>query len=632
MKSKDEKTVVDVAIALIYDASDACAMSKLDVVRDIERIRLCYHARGLTFFTLDLPSLDEVLLQTLENGRLPGSSFLTKNRSRTDLRPRFLYGLWSHVIDSHGCLLQDADPNAIFFLRQIFCFCKKLRVACSANRTENARRQYHAIESELLPPALRWQEDAIDLDRRCSFTDSFDPRRLSERDMFNVVSEERTIRPVLRDLDFVAGLLASELGYFSPVEEGGSLVDEYRHGPGSVSDADCRAFKYDFPHWDAKLDASFPYDWCGNASIIPDTWPSCHEPPSKLIAVPKTAKAPRLIASEPVSHQWCQQWIKNEIVERSRHSIIGKFISFDDQTLSQRLVESSSQTRSLATLDLSSASDRVSCRHVEALFGANASLLRLCHAARTRWVVDNLSTTREFLQLKKFAAMGSALTFPVQSIFFLACALASLGCRSKKDVLSWVGKVRVFGDDIIVPNQAYAQLTSLLTHLGLVVNSQKSFTSGYFRESCGKDAYKGYDVTPVKPKTLLCKDPESYQAMVDTSNNLHKAGCWRAAAYILSRTNYRSFRPVVVPIGKGLPGAESFSPNVVVPCRWNSDLQVNQAFLPVLRSKTRKIRQDVSAALLQFYTEKPYRFSRTWASGTVRRASAVIAYARVDLQ
>ena len=630
MKSGETDVLLTTVRSLLYEwcASCACATSKIE--RDISRILSCAESRGLEFFTLDLPSLDGYLLRLLEDGVLPPSGFLMKRRSKADARPRFFHELWRRVADSNGCLLTDADPTTLFFLRQIFCLAKKLRIVCTPKRQSKAVEEYHQIESAIIPAKHDWADDCVDFGDCDTFSIAF-PTRFD--DLFGR-RDDPFLASLLRNLDKVSGLLASELGLFDPRSEDYTAERSfgYKHGPGAVSDGGSLSFKYRFPTWDAKLDVQFPFDWCGSASIEPDYYPSRIEPPSRLIAVPKTAKAPRLIASEPTSHQWCQQWLKTRLLERAKRTLIGRFFDPTDQFASQRLVRYASETQALATLDLSSASDRVTCRHVESLFRANSTLLELLHACRTRWVVDNISQPRRHLKIKKFAAMGSALTFPVQSIFFLACALAAAGAHDKKSILGLVGRVRVFGDDIIVPSNAYEPLTLLLTHLGLKVNRDKSFVKGWFRESCGADFYKGYDITPVKPKTFVASGPESWQALLDTVNNFFKKGLWYTSDILRSTSDWLGYNPAVVLHDSDLSGFESYT-GTDAPLKWNTRYQRNDYYMPVVASKQRKVAQNNSSSLLQYYTEDPSSAKgiclSNWSSGLAQRPRATLARRRV---
>ena len=621
MKSKDATTVTQVALALLSDAQAAYPRAR-GFSRDSSRITLCVKDRGLAFFTLTLPSCDEALLSGLESGVLPRSWPLSRRRSKKDRRPRFLWDLWSLVFDSSGVLVQEPDTSAIAFLRQIFCLGKKLAVSCSPDRLASALKDYHDIENRMAPPVNDWSSDDPDW-VHCSFERSFP---IPTPDLYYQYKPEYSrIQRLLRRLDFVSRVLVSELGPFDPLGGSGTVLDRYQHGPGAVADQTGSQYKFDIPSWPMKLEYVFPFDWCGSPSLE-GTPPSRTETPSNLIAVPKTAKAPRLIASEPVAHQWTQQWVKNELVERFKSCRVGNFLNTLDQSLSRALVGKASTDRSLSTLDLSSASDRVSCRHIEALLDANQDLLRVAHATRTRWVRDSISKPPIFVKTKKFAAMGSALTFPIESLFFLAVCLASCDAATKEDIDRLVGQVRVFGDDLIIPTVRYDDLVLLLTHLGLKVNLSKSFSRGYFRESCGLDAYKGDNVTPCKPKVLWCHGPVDFQSLVDTSNNLHAAGFWNAAQVVASTATFKGFRPQVVPMSAGLPGLLSFASTTDhLKSRWNVSLQRVEYRVSSLVSKGKIHRQDKSSALLQFFTAS-YSVERPRSLGRTSNLSANLAY------
>jgi hypothetical protein len=92
--------------------------------------------------------------------------------------------------------------------------------------------------------------------------------------------------------------------------------------------------------------------------------------------------------------------------------------------------------------------------------------------------------------------MGNGFTFPLETLIFWALAAC---CVRPEDV----GKVSVYGDDIIVPTYAYALLTEVLVAAGFLVNSKKSFVDGPFRESCGRDYLSGIDIRPSYIKDAL---------------------------------------------------------------------------------------------------------------------------------
>jgi len=309
--------------------------------------------------------------------------------------------------------------------------------------------------------------------------------------------------------------------------------------------------------------------------------PINHELASRLICVPKSAKAPRLIAAEPVQHQWCQQLTWRWLESRLKSLFKGSFVNFRRQDLSAEMVAEASLNRKLATVDLSDASDRLSCWTVERIFRRNYSVLRALHAARTRYLRsdESLPGSSFFIKLKKFASQGTATTFPVQTIVFLVIAIASaIGDDevTMESIMKLRNHVRVYGDDIILPSHGYARLLRIMDLLQLKVNVAKSYRDGYFRESCGSNAYRGYDVTPVKAKEIVADGPTSCQAVIDTSNNLFCKGYWHASQYLISTLPPRIQRGLRI-VGRnevGYSGLVSFSGSDEshLVKRWNSRL------------------------------------------------------------
>ena len=365
------------------------------------------------------------------------------------------------------------------------------------------------------------------------------------------------------------------------------------------------------------------------------TPPSIHEPPSRLLAVPKTAKGPRLIAAEPTSHQWCQQLIKRFLEERLIGLFGTNFVSFKNQGLSQVLVSTASLDRSLATVDLSSASDRLTCWVVERAFRRNQPLLRALHATRTRWTVDMVDKTvsKNYFTTKKFASQGTAVTFPVQSIIFLIIALTASGFDAKHPedffcnnrICNSIGrfrnKVRVFGDDIIVPERGYEQLCRLLHLLGLKVNQDKSFVKGHFRESCGLDSFKGHNVTPIKTKCIVATGPQSRQSLVDYANNLHLAGFWQAAKVVESMLpRWVISNLPVVGAGCGGAGRISFTGDSSEHLRKRYCNKLHRfeyrQYAQTVRAKRKPT--DTLSGVLQYFAEAPLPTTK-WEHGISER-------------
>jgi hypothetical protein len=594
------------------------------ISKDSERLSRLVNTRGIGLFGLDLPSLDAILKDGVERGRLVLSGPLSKAVSKKIRVPRLFSGLWLRVFNKDGSLKQDFDTTAFAFLTQALCLGKKASLMCSPQRLTSAVKEYVDVEHQLRPPTLKWAKDVFD--PHCSL------RTVHLRDSVDAdlplfpKDRDGNIDEVLGRCQQIADLVLGRFDFLEPVAYSGNRHEEsspsgFKHGPGAVSDRHGVVNKYDFPRWSEKLESWFPYRDCGTLPSDTTTKPLNHEVSSKLIAVAKTAKAPRLIASEPTEHQWCQQLVLTFMKEQmNRH--LGDFITLQDQRPSGLLALVSSRTKSLATVDLSSASDRLTCFVVERIFRKAPSLLHAMHACRTRSIRINIpNCPSETLLLKKFASQGTAVTFPVQSIVFLILALgvSIQGPISWKSIRGMRGLVRVFGDDIIIPTHGYDSLVQLLHHLQLKVNESKSFNKGPFRESCGIDGLAGDNVTPLKPEKLGSTTPESRQSTLDTSNNLFLKGFWHAsesAMRLLPSWAIRSLRisrfSEEERSGSGQSGLVSFSGEEEshLRCRWNSHLQRKEVRTYRLMSKTSQFQPGERYALLQWLNQLPPQDSK----------------------
>lgn len=613
------------------------------VVRDLTSLTLLVKNRGLGVFTLDLPARLDAVVKGLETGRLEAEG--TTRYSKAYPVPRLFAGLYMRIFDSDLCLKEDIDINALAFLIQLLKIGKKTEVACSQKRLHDAVRTFHDIEKELIDPTLAWDGDTLDPDgvgyglhlHNIMVDNPPDSAGCESDD----VSEDWGL---LDRCQQVADIIAEALGEFDPYlysEERHRAQRSYgfRHGPGAVAVRETRKNKFAFPYWSAKLQHWYPFEDYGRMPNDPRGSPENYEAPSRLIAVPKTAKGPRLIASEPVEHQWCQQLTLRWFEERFADLFKGSFITLNDQRPSGEFARLGSLDKRFATVDLSSASDRLTCYVIERLFRRNPTLLQCLHATRTRYLLDEISRESVTIKLKKFASQGTAVTFPVQSVAFLICTLA---CSIKGEI-TWQSirrmrnKVRVFGDDIVIPTHGYAGLVRLLSRLQLKVNEGKSFVLGHFRESCGVDAYKGYDVTPIAPKTTLPDNPASRKSVLDTYNNLFVKGYWYASDSLES-TNGCDFLKRVTIMGRdagasakrsfsfgtsenqssisgflvGQPGADAILLSVTRGSprnlRWNADLHRFEVRSYAVWDRTKERPSDGGySGMLQFSTAEPRR-------------------------
>lgn len=220
--------------------------------------------------------------------------------------------------------------------------------------------------------------------------------------------------------------------------------------------------------------------------IIMRPWIEIHD--GKLTFVPKDARTKRPIVVEPILNGFFQKGVGDYLKKRLiRHA----GINLSDQTRNQKLACLGSVDGSFATIDLSSASDTVSIGVVRLLLPEKwfDFLMGL-----TTGKVQTGTGARE---LHKFSSMGNGFTFELESLLFWAIA------KAVTERLNLESDVSVYGDDIIVDGRAYEFLTECLSVLGFFVNTEKSYASGPFRESCGADWFKGTWIRPFYVKTRI---------------------------------------------------------------------------------------------------------------------------------
>lgn len=479
-----------------------CASTTLDFKRAQSR----FEHEGLSFLTITLPSFGSDFQKSLEEGKVSLDHF--RGFKRSGGTPLFLGGFLDRVFDrGTGRLLEDPCVDSIFAIRQLSLMFAKILVPCSEERVQGAIDKY-----------LQCEQDVKEFDR------STPPEFLS-------------------DFKRVAVLLYSEL--FNELDR-----DVYdmnitpKHGPGSTADRIRGNAKYDIVEWTSRLESVFPVgemalpNWRFNYLLDRvDILEPGSERPVRVITVPKTLKTPRIIAIEPTCMQYMQQGIMEKMVEGLESSWIRDLIGFSDQIPNQHLAQKGSATGSLATLDLSEASDRVSNQHVRALTHLWPHLSAAIDATRSRKAdVPGHGVIR----LAKFASMGSALCFPIEAAVFLTVVMMAVEAQNKrqltrKDVMSMRGKVRIYGDDIIVPADIADPVTQYLGTFGFQVNVGKSYWNGKFRESCGRDYYDGHDVTVTRVRRVFPTRQEDVPETISTvslRNQLYSAGLWRSAAWL----------------------------------------------------------------------------------------------------
>jgi len=499
---------------LVKELARRCSTS---ATLDLKKIRGRIEHEGLSFLTITLPSFGKDFERSLDQGYVSDDLFpsFQKRKSIGGL-PEFLQGFLRNVFSANdGVLLSDPCVDSIQAIRQITLLFSKVSLPCSDARTRKAIREYVECEQE-----LRCTDQSL------SASDLEDFRRVSRalyRHFFTEIDRE--------------------------IYQGNVMP---KHGPGGTADKLRGNAKFRLNYWTDRLEAVFPalenilpsYSYWEKLDDIEFLEPGS-EIPVKVITVPKTLKTPRVIAMEPTAMQYAQQGVLELFLNVLRrtdgkkfaHRSLHKMIGIDDQDPNRSMAQIGSLTGALATLDLSEASDRVSNQQVRELTRDWPHLSMALDATRSRKAdVPGHGVIR----LAKFASMGSALCFPVEAMVFLTMIFIGIEREHRthidsKLITSYEDKVRVFGDDIIVPEHIVHSVVRTLTTFGSKVNTSKSFWTGKFRESCGKEYYDGHDVSIVKVRRMFPTQRNRVEeciSIVSLRNQLYWAGLWDTARWL----------------------------------------------------------------------------------------------------
>lgn len=206
-------------------------------------------------------------------------------------------------------------------------------------------------------------------------------------------------------------------------------------------------------------------------------------PGNRIITVPKSYKTDRTIAKEPCMNIYIQKGIGRVI----RNRLLRVGVTLNDQSRNQWSAYQGSIDGSLATIDLSMASDTLAFELVSFLLPND--WWWACEQARSP--VGTLDSG-SVIHYQKFSSMGNGYTFELESLIFWAIC-QTVCCRYGNELER---RVRVYGDDLVVPTEHCQEVLARLHQAGFKPNEGKTFLSGPYRESCGKHYFQGNDVTP----------------------------------------------------------------------------------------------------------------------------------------
>ena len=418
-------------------------------------------------------------------------------------------------------LWADASPEQYRIIRQAYSLCEKI-----------------TIEGDSLAQELAWKK-FLSCEKKCKFTNRkirylrlFPSRwrKLSHGDLtiFHVSEIQREISLILGDF----------------WKSYTSLVQDLAFGPGmSLSSADVFKTSVPFKLSDSVTitESALPIwrDFMKFGGFIPQTTyfrsspdgvfrvaervqvvPGC-----RIAFVPKTSTIKRTIAIEPSANVSMQLTVHRYLQKRLKR--IAK-IDITDQTKNRRLALQGSSDGTLATLDLSSASDLISSEVVKLLLPKEwFNFLNCLRSPRGVYASNEVV-------FEKFSSMGNGFTFALETILFYA--ISKVASRSGGAELP-----SVYGDDIIVHTSDYNLTVKYLELFGFLVNSKKSYNVGPFRESCGLDAFNGVDVRPVFLRSNKVKIVEA----IAFHNHCYRRGYHDVCEYVVMATpeHLRVFGP-----------------------------------------------------------------------------------------
>jgi hypothetical protein len=470
-------------------------MLRSSLARDLQTVLNRIKSEGLGFCTIALPSLGKAVVQSFQTGRLLVPSAFAKVPG-TSL-PKFLQGLMKEIYNEDGTLLANYSIPSVTEVRQICEMCYKLKLGYSFESQNEVIRGFIETEREL--------------------------RSLSLDD------------PSLTDLLELAAIIISDILWGFDLDK---IVP--RHGPGGVATGEKGMEKWIPRRLFDDIHQVFPYYkyYYGKGKALHDrkaeylNLERLSAGCARVVLVEKDSRGPRLISMEPLEYQFIQQGLWRAIHSRLKsHPFTQGHVNFEDQTVNQILAKAGSIHGTWATLDMKDASDRVSLTLVRRLFCGVPDVLRALLATRSRGTELPDGTC---VQLHKFAPMGSALCFPVESLVHYALCVASI--MNRTDCSRWEARKRVYvyGDDLIIATNDALGVMEDLESVGLKFNRQKCFLSGPFRESCGVDALNGHETQPIRWRTpcpnVKQREASSLLALSEFSSQCYSRGYFRLAS------------------------------------------------------------------------------------------------------
>lgn len=218
-------------------------------------------------------------------------------------------------------------------------------------------------------------------------------------------------------------------------------------------------------------------------------------------AVPKSYKSSRIIAMDDSYNLAYSQEI--ERIFRLHDTIDHSGICLEDQSINQKLANLGSIYGTIATLDASHASDLISRSLLVDVF-PSAYVHRVLPLLPKNILIPEKfgkyasQAGGRIRPLEMASTSGHTLTFRHETIVYKAivsCAVKVYESLTRHKPEFYIA--HAYGDDSIISAEAAEVAIHFFSRLGLIINEDKSYWNGPFRESCGKDYLNGIDVTSI---------------------------------------------------------------------------------------------------------------------------------------
>lgn len=512
--------------------------------RDLTSLEQRFENEGYGFLSVALPSLDDAFVQGISVGKFTCPPGFKKVRSGAI--PRVFSGMLCEIFESKsGLLKENPDIGLIKSIHMLLQLFKKTQMSQSNEEIlhKKAVYEFYQCDETARQVIIPDRHDHL-IGRVCSLV----LNNLNYKDVENVkfrhgpgsVAEGLSSNQKWRELD---------AHMFEDVGDPGwtpATFDYYNVGRDLSSRVRSDAVRSNKRAGDKYSE--------GTSGSIQDS--SGNRSPrlaiARLISVLKNSTSRRTITIEPMLNQYLQQGLRTMLLDSiSKCVVLRNSIALSHQEYNQKLALEGSLYDNWATIDLKSASDRMSLTLVRSVFRHHPNFLGMMMDCRSPFVSCGEEPQ---LTLGKFAGMGNALTFPVQSICFTVIGIAAiLDIQGKspdaRNVKRASRHIRVYGDDIIVSTGYAHQVVNWLQMVGLQVNQKKSFLIGNFKESCGVEAYKGVEITPLHIKhrpDQVSESPSVLAGFVSLSNHMWMECLYEASTCL--RNHVEEFLGYTLPL------------------------------------------------------------------------------------